>query len=446
MKKTIVILGAGESGTGAALLAQRQGFAVFVSDKGSIAQKYKEILEIEGIEYEEGRHSEQKILVADEVIKSPGIPDKAEMVQKLLAKNIPVIDELEFAGRYTQSRFIAITGTNGKTTTTLLTYHLLKEGGVKVGLAGNIGFSLARQIAEGKQFDWVVLEVSSFQIDGFRKFRPDVAVLLNITPDHLDRYNYRLEEYIHSKFRLTENLRREDAFIYNADDPIVGKEMEGRVFTARKLAVGAGVIKDSGAQIKPDFLNLKTSKEEVQIPLAELPLKGRHNSLNMACAALAAMEAGVPAGKLPALLKSFKNAPHRMQPVATVEGVTYINDSKATNVDATFYALEAMQRPVVWIAGGIDKGNDYGQLTEVVGRVKVLICLGKDNRLLREAFEELIPLILDTSSMEEAVNAAKEVAEKGDVVLLSPACASFDLFRNYEDRGEQFMRFTKELE
>lgn len=446
MQQKIVILGAGESGTGAALLAHRKGFAVFVSDKGSIGDKYRSVLEAEGIAYEEGRHTAAKVLEADEVIKSPGIPEKAEMVQQLIAQGTPVIDELEFASRYTSSRFIAITGTNGKTTTTLLTYHLLKEAGLKVGLAGNVGFSLARLIAEGEQFDWVVLEVSSFQIDGFRKFRPDVAVLLNITPDHLDRYNYQLENYIHSKFRLTENLREEDAFIYNAEDPVLKDALPNYSVSARQLPVGSGPAKSYGAQIEEKGLQIKTASGTLQISLESLPLKGRHNSLNIACAALAALEAGVSSGKLPELLQSFENAPHRMQPVATIEGATYINDSKATNVDAVFYALEAMQRPVVWIAGGIDKGNDYSQLAEVAGRVKVLICLGKDNRPLREAFSELVPLILDATGMQEAVNMAKEVAEEGDVVLLSPACASFDLFRNYEDRGEQFIRFTKELE
>lgn len=445
MEQKIVILGAGESGTGAALLAHRKGYAVFVSDKGSIAPKYRELLEKEGIVYEENGHTESRILEAGEVIKSPGIPDKAAIVQQLLAQGTPVIDELEFAARYTNSRFIAITGTNGKTTTTLLTYHLLKEAGLHVGLAGNVGYSLALQLAEGKEFDWVVLEVSSFQIDGFRDFHPQVAVLLNITPDHLDRYNYRIEEYVNSKFGLTKNVGPEDVFIYNADDPLTAKGVQERRLSTRRLPVSSSQ-QGAAAWLSEEVIHLKAGEKEQLISLESLPLKGRHNSLNMACAALAAIEAGVEVERLPELLQSFKNVPHRMQPVATVNGVSYINDSKATNVDAVFYALEAMEKPVVWIAGGIDKGNEYAQLAPLAGKVKVLVCLGKDNRKLREAFGEYIPLILETSSMQEAVRAASEVSQAGDVVLLSPACASFDLFRNYEDRGEQFIRFVQQLE
>jgi UDP-N-acetylmuramoylalanine--D-glutamate ligase len=445
MEQKIVILGAGESGTGAAILAQRKGFTVFVSDKGSIAPKYKELLEKEGIEYEEGSHTENKILDAAEVVKSPGIPEKAEMVQKLLKQGTPVIDELEFASRYTSSRFIAITGTNGKTTTTLLTYHLLKEAGLNVGLAGNVGYSLALQLAEGKEFDWVVLEVSSFQLDGFRSFHSQVSILLNITPDHLDRYNYRIEEYVTSKFRITQNQHQTDAFIYNADDPLTAEGLRSRNLGMRLLPVSSRE-KKSAAWLSENALHLQAAGKEEVITLESLPLKGRHNSLNMACASLAALEAGVEVGKLPELLRSFKNVPHRMQPVVSVGEVEYINDSKATNVDAVFYALEAMQKPVVWIAGGIDKGNRYAQLAPLAGKVKVLVCLGKDNRKLREAFEEHIPLILETSSMQEAVTAAREVSQAGDVVLLSPACASFDLFRNYEDRGEQFISLVQQME
>ena len=445
MQEKIVILGAGESGTGAAILAQRKGFSVFVSDKSAIAPKYKQLLEQEGIAFEEGQHTEEKILEANEVIKSPGIPEKAPVVKALLEKGIPVIDELEFASRYTSSKFIAITGTNGKTTTTLLTYHILKEAGLHVGLAGNVGFSLAMQIADGKEFDWVVLEVSSFQIDGFRKFSPQVAVLLNITPDHLDRYNYRIEEYVASKFGLIRNMGQEGVFIYNADDQLVREGLQERNSSVQKWAVSVEEGK-AVAHIGPDKLNLGVKGKECSLQLEELPLRGKHNSLNMACAALAALKAGVDPGRLQELIASFKNAPHRMQPVASINGVEYINDSKATNVDAVFYALEAMQKPVVWIAGGIDKGNEYAQLSEVAGKVRVLICLGKDNRKLREAFEGSIPLIYETQSMQGAVSVAYQVAREGEVVLLSPACASFDLFRNYEDRGEQFVRYTKALE
>lgn len=445
MEKKIVILGAGESGTGAAILAQRKGFRVFVSDKGIIAAKYKSLLDKEGIEWEEGQHTEARILEANEVVKSPGIPEKAPMVQALLAHNIPVIDELEFASRYTKARFIAITGTNGKTTTTLLTYHLLKEAGLKVGLAGNVGFSLALQLAEGEDFDWVVLEVSSFQIDGFREFRPQVAVLLNITADHLDRYNYRIEDYVDSKFGLLKNMQPQDAFIYNADDFLVrgGLLSHSRNFRELPVSMYPQENAEGVASVQTGFDKLLVrTKEgtEYEIPLEELSLKGRHNSLNMGCAVLTALEAGVEAARLPSLLKSFKNAPHRMQPAGTVDGVEYINDSKATNVDAVFYALEAMRKPVVWIAGGVDKGNNYEQLAEVAAKVRVLVCMGKDNRKLREAFQGSIPLIYETGSMEEAVTTARQAAQAGEVVLLSPACASFDLFRNYEDRGEQFCR------
>ena len=444
MEKKIVILGAGESGTGAAMLAHRKGYRVFVSDKNFIPLKYRERLEREGIAYEEGKHTEEQITDADEVIKSPGIPDKAPIIQALKAIGTPIIDELEFASRYTQSRFIAITGTNGKTTTTLLTYHLLKEAGINVGLAGNIGFSLARQLAEGKRFDWVVLEVSSFQIDGFRKFRPDVAVLLNITPDHLDRYNYKIEEYIDSKFGLVKNMQEEDLFIYNSDDPLTMEGFRKRNLHFRQQAVSST---SEGASAIPGLEKLVLHREgkKLEVSLEDLPLKGRHNSLNMACASLAALEAGVGIQQLPGLLASFKNAPHRMQPVATIKGVEYINDSKATNVDAVFYALEAMQKPVVWIAGGIDKGNDYTQLDKVAEKVRILICLGKDNRVLRAAFKSIIPSIFETGSMREAVEKAMETARKGEVVLLSPACASFDLFRNYEDRGEQFTSIVQEF-
>lgn len=444
MDKKIVILGAGESGTGAAMLAHRKGYRVFVSDNNFIAPKYKGVLEMEGIAYEEGRHTEEQIMDADEVIKSPGIPDKAPIIQGLKAVGTPMIDELEFASRYTQSKFIAITGTNGKTTTALLTHHLLKEAGINVGLAGNIGFSLARKLAEGEKFDWVVLEVSSFQIDGFKKFRPSVAVLLNITPDHLDRYNYRIEEYVASKFGLIKNMWEEDVFIFNADDQLVKNGFDKKKYHIRTKAV-SNSAKGAAANPGLDKLVIGAGAEKIEIPLSGLPLNGRHNSLNMACAGLAAIEAGVKKEDLPTYLASFKNAPHRMQWVDTINGVEYINDSKATNVDAVFYALEAMRKPVVWIAGGIDKGNDYTQLDEISDKVRVLVCLGKDNRKLREAFKSNIPLIYETSSMQEAIERAMKVARAGDVVLLSPACASFDLFRNYEDRGEQFVNIVKEF-
>ena len=444
MEKKIVILGAGESGTGAAILAHRKGYRVFVSDRNLIAPEYKGLLESEGIAYEEGKHTAEQIADADEVVKSPGIPDSVPIVQQLRAIGADIVDELEFASRYTNSRFIAITGTNGKTTTTLLTYHLLKEAGINAGLAGNVGVSLARQLADEKDFDWVVLEVSSFQIDGFRKFRPDVAVLLNITPDHLDRYNYQIEEYVNSKFSLIKNMGEKDVFIYNEDDLLVKEGLMKRSCSSQLKRVSAHNA-DADAIAGRDALRLTDAKGSFEISLPDLPLKGRHNSLNMACASLAALEAGVGREKLPDLFGSFKNAPHRMQPAGKIKGTEYINDSKATNVDAVFYALEAMDKPVIWIAGGVDKGNDYSQLEEVSGRVRALICLGKDNSKLREAFKGIIPSIYETGSMREAVMRAMEVARKTDVVLLSPACASFDLFRNYEDRGRQFTAIVEEL-
>lgn len=444
MEKKIVILGAGESGTGAAILAHRKGYRVFVSDKNLIAPEYKGLLEAEGIAYEEGKHTAEQIADADEVVKSPGIPDSVPIVQQLKAIGANIVDELEFASRYTNCRFIAITGTNGKTTTTLLTYHLLKEAGINAGLAGNVGVSLARQLAEGKDFDWVVLEVSSFQIDGFRKFRPDVAVLLNITADHLDRYNNKIEEYVNSKFSLIKNMGEKDVFIYNEDDSLVNEGIQKRDCSARLKRVSAHNA-EADAVAGGDTLRITDAEGDIEIFLPELPLKGRHNSMNMACASLAALVAGVGREKLPELLGSFKNAPHRMQPAGKIRGTEYINDSKATNVDAVFYALEAMVKPVIWIAGGIDKGNDYSQLEEVSGRVRALICLGKDNSKLREAFKEIIPSIYEAGSMREAVVSAMEIARKGDVVLLSPACASFDLFRNYEDRGRQFTAMVEEL-
>lgn len=449
MQKKIVILGAGESGTGAALLAHRKGFAVFVSDNGPIAANYKQLLDQEGIAWEEGQHSQELLLDADEVIKSPGIPHQAPLVQAFMNKGVPVIDELEFAARYTEAKIVAITGTNGKTTTTLLCYHLLKEGGLKVGLAGNVGFSLARQLAEGKKFHWLVLEVSSFQIDGFRDFRPHISVILNITADHLNRYNYKIEEYVNSKFNLLRNMQQEDLLIYNAYDLLIREAMALRNIEGRKLAVSSNAASEAlegiAAYAGADAVKVQQDEAVLTVSMEGLPLKGRHNSFNMACAILVALEAGLEAAQVSELLKTYENMPHRMQSAGTVEGVEYINDSKATNVDAVFYALEAMRKPVLWIAGGVDKGNDYAQLSGVTAKVRVLICLGKDNRKLRDSFEGSIPNIYEAGSMQEALTIARQLAKAGELVLLSPACASFDLFKNYQDRGEQFCRLVEEF-
>ena len=437
-------MGAGESGTGAALLAKAKGYDVFVSDQGTIKEKYKYDLSAQAIEFEQGNHSEEKILSADLIIKSPGIPDKADIVRKIKVKDIEIIDELEFAFRYINGKVIAITGTNGKTTTTLLTYHLMKSAGVSVALAGNVGESLARKVAFEKH-DWYVIEVSSFQLDGTKTFRPHIGVLLNITPDHLDRYEYKMENYIDSKFRLVQNMTHGDHFIYYSEDPVTGAEVRKRKMTVDKIPV---TLKDQSTQVHFDGskMTFHLGVEKFSIAQAETTLKGPHNLINTMAAVSTAFYTGIPVDAIRAGLKTFKNAPHRLESVATINGVEFVNDSKATNVDSVVYGLGSYEGPLVWIAGGIDKGNDYKLIEEQVRKkVRVLICLGKDNSKLHHAFDGVVKEIHETQSVKELAALALKVAQRGDVVLLSPACASFDLFKNYEDRGNQFREAVLEL-
>ena len=436
--KRMVILGAGESGTGAAILAQKQGFDVFVSDKSEIKEEYKNVLNEYGIQWEEKQHTEELILNADEVVKSPGIADKFPIIQKLKEKGIHIISEIELGGRYTNAKKICITGSNGKTTTTLLTYHILKSGGLNVGLAGNVGRSFAWQVAE-EHYDYYVLELSSFQLDNMYDFKADVAVLLNITPDHLDRYNYDMQNYVDAKFRIIQNQTEEDSFIYWNDDPIIRAEVAKRDIRARKfpfsLKKGTGIK----AFIEDHFLVIDTPEQQFQIEQEELSLSGTHNLFNSLAAAVSANIAQIKKENIKQALNNFEGVEHRLETVASVRGVTYINDSKATNVNSCWYALESMRTPVVLILGGTDKGNDYSEIENLVKeKVRVLIFLGLDNAKLHQFFDGMVPLIFDARSMDEALAISYEHAEKGDTVLLSPCCASFDLFKNYEDRGEQF--------
>lgn len=444
MSKLISILGAGESGVGAALLAKAKGFTVFVSDKGEIADKYKKILLANKIDFEEGNHSAEVILNSVEVIKSPGIPDKIELVKFLHAKNIPIISEIEFASRYTKAKLIGITGSNGKTTTTLLTYHLLKNLGLNIGLAGNVGESFAKQVV-ADTFDYYVLELSSFQLDGAYNMQPYIAIILNITPDHLNRYEYSFQNYVDAKFRITHNLTQENYFIYWDGDPVVASEIIKRNLTCQLLPVSIN-NSHSTAYSNGESLVINFDNRPISIPVAQLPLQGKHNEINAMCAMLVASILGFDEKKFLESVKDFNNAAHRLEFVKEVKGVKYINDSKATNVDSVFYALDSMTSPIVLIAGGVDKGNDYSQIEQLVlDKVKTIVCMGVDNSKLYEAFEHKVNLI-DTHSLAEAMYAARAVATSGDVVLLSPACASFDLFKNYEDRGTQFKALVNSLE
>lgn len=444
MTERVVILGAGESGTGAALLAKQKGFDVFVSDQGAVKDKYKQELDNANILFEENKHSDDKILNASLVIKSPGIPLKAEIVKKIKAAGISIIDEIEFAFLYTDAKIIAITGTNGKTTTTLLTYHLMKEAGFNVALGGNVGFSMARQVASTK-YDWYVLELSSFQLDGIKTFKPEIAVLLNITPDHLDRYEYSLDNYINSKFQLIQNLGPEQYFIYYVNDPIIEREVNRRTLIPKQIPVS--LLPSSKANIHYDGERMDFKlNENFKIAQSETTLKGPHNLINTMSAVSAVHIAGAALDVIKAGLKTFKNAPHRLEAVATIKGVEFVNDSKATNVDSVVYGLGSYNQPLIWIAGGVDKGNDYNLIKEEVKKkVKVLICLGKDNEKLKKAFGDVVKEIYETQSVTDLVHRALKVAEAGDVVLLSPACASFDLFKNYEDRGDQFRKAVLDL-
>ncbi|MEM6642046.1 MAG: UDP-N-acetylmuramoyl-L-alanine--D-glutamate ligase [Bacteroidota bacterium] len=443
MEGRVVILGGGESGVGAAQLALQKGYDVFLSDAGTIAPDRRRTLVAFKVPFEQQGHSEKLILNADLVVKSPGIPDSASLVQKLIKKGIPVVSEIEFAYRFIhKAKIIAITGTNGKTTTSLLTYHLLKTAGYKVALGGNIGKSLASLVAEGG-YHYYVVEISSFQLDGIVNFRPDIAILLNITPDHLDRYDYNFQNYIKSKFRITENLTREEAFIYCADSTPVSEEIERRKVEATMFAMSASANERLSAYLEEDHLifNFQFKDQDIheKIPLSEVSLIGKHNMVNSMAAVISALCMQVPLEQVLKGLKNFKNAPHRLEFVEEINGVGFINDSKATNVDAVYYALDGVKKNIVWIAGGIDKGNDYQQIAPLVEeKVKALVCLGTDNTGLADFFQSRIDHISETNSVNEAVGQALEWTVPGDVVLLSPACSSFDLFTNYEDRGEKF--------
>ncbi|MBR1894701.1 MAG: UDP-N-acetylmuramoyl-L-alanine--D-glutamate ligase [Bacteroidales bacterium] len=443
--KRIVILGAGESGAGAAVLAKKEGFDVFVSDMSKIADKYKKMLDDRDIAWEEGQHTEDKILNADEIIKSPGIPDTAPMVRKAIDKGIHIISEIEFAGRYTSSKMVCITGSNGKTTTTSLIYYLLKNAGLNVGLGGNIGQSYAYQVAT-EHFDYYVLEISSFQLDDIYDFRPDIAIITNITPDHLDRYDHKMENYVAAKFNITKNLRKDDCFIFDSDDDITIGHLSNIVLRCKMLPFSQEKEVEQGAFLKDDKIVLRYEEEETDLFLQELALGGKHNIYNSMAAALAAKVTGIDNEIIRNSLATFQPIEHRLEPVLSIKDVLYINDSKATNVDSAWYALECQKRPVVWIVGGTDKGNDYSVLNDLVKeKVKAIVCLGVDNTKIHAAFEGMVETITDAGSAEEAVQKASKLAVEGDVVLLSPCCASFDLFKNYEDRGEQFKAAVRSL-
>lgn len=443
--KRLVVLGAGESGAGAAVLAKKQGLDVFVSDFGEIKNQYKQLLDNYEIPWEEKQHTEKLILNADEVVKSPGIPEKASIVKALLEKGTPVISEIEFAGRYTHAKMICITGSNGKTTTTMLTYHILQSAGLNVGLAGNVGDSLALQVAE-KDFDYYVVELSSFQLDGMKEFKADIAILLNITPDHLDRYNYEFQNYIDSKFRIIQNQTEKDAFIFWNDDPVIQNELKKRKTQSTLYPFSLERKEKTKAFIENNQLIISTLNNIFTMPQTELSLQGIHNTYNSMAAGLAASIVDVRKENIRQSLQDFHGVEHRLEYVATVRNVKYINDSKATNVNSTWYALQSMRTPVVLILGGTDKGNNYSEIEEMVKeKVSALILLGADNSKLHQFFVGKVEKIIDVQSMEACVKEAYKLAEPGETVLLSPSCASFDLFKNYEDRGKQFKEYVRKL-
>lgn len=443
--KRIVVLGAGESGAGAAVLAKDKGFDVFVSDYGKIADNYKKLLDDEGIAWEEGGHSLDRILMADEVIKSPGIPDTAPVMVKVASKNIPVISEIEFAGRYTDAKMVCITGSNGKTTTTLLTYHILREAGCNVGLAGNVGKSLALQVAREKH-DVYVIELSSFQLDNMYDFRANIAVILNITPDHLDRYDHKMQNYVNAKFRILQNMTPVDAFVYWQDDPVVRAQMRNMAIEASLFPFGETKEENTAAYIDAENnLIIHTPGHQMSMPRADLALNGLHNLYNSMAAGISARLLEIRSDVVRKALGDFEGVEHRLEYVATVDGVRYINDSKATNVNSTWYALESMTTPTVLILGGTDKGNDYSEIMPLVRRkVKAIVAMGLDNAKILKFFEGEKP-VADTRSLAEALAVAQSYAVEGDTVLLSPCCASFDLFKNYEDRGRQFKAAVRNL-
>ena len=439
MMKRIVVLGAGVSGVGAAVLAKKKGFDVFVSDKGKIKDKFKKTLLHNNIDYEEGTHTIKNILIADEVIKSPGISDDIDLINKINLRGVPLISEVEFAFRYTKAKIVAITGSNGKTTTTLLLGHILKNAGYDVLVAGNIGVGFAFSVSE-RDYEYIVLEMSSFQLDGIKKFRSDIAIILNISPDHMDRYDYNFENYVQSKFKITKNQNLNDFLIYNSDDQHVNL-IESN---AKKLPISLINELNEGGYLKKKELIIKINNQTMTIQ--ELALQGKHNMFNSMAAAMAARVFEVKDTIIRQSMLDFQNIEHRLEQVLTVHGIDFINDSKATNVNACWYALESMQKDVVWIAGGVDKGNEYSDLYEIVEeKVRAIICLGEHNQKLIQSFQGKVETIVQASSMSEAVNQSYSLANKGEVVLLSPSCASFDLFENYEDRGFQFKKAVRAL-
>jgi len=446
MSKKMVILGGGESGVGAAILAKQQGYEVFLSDGGALKDTYRSDLQKNNIHYEEGGHTEAKVLAADEVMKSPGIPDKTPMVKAIRSKGIPVISEIELAYRYKgESRIIGITGSNGKSTTTALTYHICRHGGVDCALVGNIGYSIARQVAEDPK-PWYVCEISSFQLDDIHEFRSDISILTNITEDHLDRYDYKFENYIASKFRITMNQTANDSFVYNEDDPVIKKNLAHFKIHSNPLPFSMQQETNKGGFIRNGQMNINAGSEKLQMSIYDFALKGIHNQYNTMAAGIASATVGIRKEKIREAIQSFEALEHRMEYVSTVRGVEFINDSKATNVNSTWYALESMEKPTILILGGVDKGNDYTLIRDLVKeKVKAIVCMGVDNRKIHEAFQHDVPLMVNTASAEEAVKAAFHFATKGDAVLLSPACASFDLFKNYEDRGRQFKEAVRDL-
>ena len=448
MNKRIAILGSGESGTGAAILAKQKGFDVFVSDVGTIPEKYKLELDSIGVQYEEGQHTESLIVTAVEIIKSPGIADTSPLIQKLRAQGTPVISEIEFAARYTHATKICITGTNGKTTTTSLVYHMLQKAGLSVAMGGNIGISFARLVAQ-KDYDYYVLELSSFQLDNMYQFKAEIAVICNITPDHLDRYNYEINNYVDAKFRILQNQTANDTFIYCADDALTLQQLATQHIQATTLPFAFGHELPIGAFVKDGQIFSTTNNEKTNqftMYTNELSLKGRHNAYNSMAAGIIGQVLNIRKETIRESLMDFQNVEHRLEKVATIGGVEFINDSKATNVNSTWYALESMEKNTIWIAGGVDKGNDYSILKEMVKeKVRIIVCMGLDNRKIHEAFGADVDMIVNTSSSKEAVHVAHKLAKPGEVVLLSPACASFDLFKNYEDRGRQFKNAVREL-
>ncbi len=443
--KRLVVLGGGESGVGTAILGKQKGYEVFVSDKGLILKKYKEVLRHNEIDFEENQHTESKILNAKVVMKSPGIPDKVALIQKLIKNSIPVISEIEFAAQFTDATVVGITGSNGKTTTTLLTHHILQHAGLDVGIAGNIGDSFAKQVAE-KDYKNYVLEISSFQLDGIENFNPHIAILTNITPDHLDRYEYKFENYINSKFRITKNQKATDYLIYDADNEAINYWLKKNKTIAKLVPFSIKKELKYGAYIKENNITININKEKINMPISTLSVKGKHNTKNVMAAAMAAQLLNVRKEFIKESMATFEGAEHRLENVAKIKDVEYINDSKATNVNATFYALECMDKQTIWVVGGVDKGNDYSDLLPLVReKVKAIVCLGIDNEKIKNTFGNVIDMIVETAGAEEAVKVAEKLADRGDAVLLSPACASFDLFKSYEDRGRQFKKAVRNL-